>query len=154
MNTEQVLQALKDEEISFVNLWFVDIFGELHRLGMPSYAIDKSSFEHGLEKLDASSIVGFKTVNNSDMVLKPDPNSFRILPNDYDPGQRKNAIIFCDLYEGNTTKEIRYNRDSRGIAQKAATDRGCEEWDRYQYETATERLRKGWTISCLPMPYL
>ena len=120
MNADQVLQTLKDDEISFVNLWFVDIFGELHRLGMPSYAIDKHSFENGLEKLDASSIVGFKAVNQSDMVLKPDPKSFRILPNDYDPGPRKNAIIFCDLYEGNTTKEIRYNRDSRGIASKAA----------------------------------
>ncbi len=120
MNADQVLQALKDEDISFVNLWFVDMFGELHRLGMPSYAIDKQSFENGLEKLDASSIVGFKSVNNSDMILKPDPKSFRILPSDYDPGNRKNCILFCDLYEGNTVEETRYNRDSRGIAYKAS----------------------------------
>jgi glutamine synthetase len=120
MNADQVLQALQDEDISYVNLWFVDIFGELHRLGMPSYAIDKQSFENGLEKLDASSIVGFKSVNNSDMILKPDPKSFRILPNDYDPGNRKNCILFCDLYEGNTAEETRYNRDSRGIAFKAS----------------------------------
>jgi glutamine synthetase len=120
MNADQVLQALQDEDISYVNLWFVDIFGELHRLGMPSYAIDKQSFENGLEKLDASSIVGFKSVNNSDMILKPDPKSFRILPSDYDPGNRKNCILFCDLYEGNTAEETRYNRDSRGIAFKAS----------------------------------
>ena len=120
MNADQVLQTLQDEDISYVNLWFVDIFGELHRLGMPSYAIDKQSFDNGLEKLDASSIVGFKSVNNSDMILKPDPKSFRILPSDYDPGNRKNCILFCDLYEGNTTEETRYNRDSRGIAHKAA----------------------------------
>jgi len=120
LDADQVLQTLKDDDISFVNLWFVDMFGELHRLGMPSYAIDKQSFENGLEKLDASSIVGFKSVNKSDMILKPDPKSFRILPNDYDPGNRKNAILFCDLYEGNTVKETRYNRDSRGIAQKAS----------------------------------
>jgi len=119
LNADQVLQTLQDEDISYVNLWFVDIFGELHRLGMPSYAIDKQSFENGLEKLDASSIVGFKSVNNSDMILKPDPKSFRILPSDYDPGNRKNCILFCDLYEGNTTEETRYNRDSRGIAHKA-----------------------------------
>ena len=122
MNADQVLQALQDEDISYVNLWFVDIFGELHRLGMPSYAIDKQSFENGLEKLDASSIVGFKSVNNSDMILKPDPKSFRILPSDYDPGNRKNCILFCDLYEGNTTEETRYNRDSRGIAFKASQE--------------------------------
>jgi len=120
LNADQVLQAIKDEDISFLNFWFVDIFGELHRLGMPSYAIDKQSFEMGLEKLDASSIVGFKSVNNSDMILKPDPKSFRILPNDYDPGNRKNGVLFCDLYEGNTVKETRYNRDSRGIAHTAS----------------------------------
>ena len=120
MNVDQVLQTLQDEEITFVNFWFVDIFGELHRLGMPSYAIDKNSFENGLEKLDASSIVGFKSVNNSDMILKPDPKSFRILPSDYDQGNRKNCILFCDLYEGNTLEETRYNRDSRGIAFKAS----------------------------------
>ena len=119
MNTEQVFKTIQDENITFLNFWFVDIFGELHRLGMPSYAIDENSFKHGLEKLDASSIVGFKTVNNSDMILKPDPNSFRILPSDYDQGNRKNAILFCDLFEGNSTEEIRYNRDSRGIAHKA-----------------------------------
>ena len=120
MNVDQVLQTIKDENISFLNFWFVDIFGELHRLGMPSYAVDKQSFENGLEKLDASSIVGFKSVNNSDMILKPDPKSFRILPNDYDQGNRKNGVLFCDLYEGNTVKEVRYNRDSRGIAHKAS----------------------------------
>lgn len=120
MNVDQVLQKIKEEDVTFLNFWFVDIFGELHRLGMPSYAVDKQSFEHGLEKLDASSIVGFKSVNNSDMILKPDPKSFRILPSDYDQGNRKNAILFCDLYEGNTIEETRYNRDSRGIAFKAS----------------------------------
>ena len=120
MNGKEVLQIIQSENITYVNLWFVDIFGELHRLGMPSYAIDERSFEHGLEKLDASSIVGFKSVNNSDMILKPDPKSFRILPADYDQANRKNAILFCDLYEGNKTNEVRYNRDSRGIAQKAS----------------------------------
>lgn len=119
MNTEEVLKRIQAENITYLNLWFVDIFGELHRLGMPSYAIDKSSFENGVEKLDASSIVGFKSVNQSDMILKPDPKSFRILPPDYDQGNRKNAIMFCDLYEGNSAIEIRYNRDSRGIANKA-----------------------------------
>ena len=120
MSADEILQRIQAENVTFLNLWFVDIFGELRRLGMPSYAIDKSSFENGVEKLDASSIVGFKSVNNSDMILKPDPRSFRILPPDYDQSSRKNAILFCDLYEGNTANEVRYNRDSRGIAQKAS----------------------------------
>ena len=124
MNYKQVLQTIKDESISFTDFWFVDIFGELHNVGMPSYAIDENSFVNGLEKLDASSITGFKSVNNSDMILMPDPNSFKILPNDYDPGHRKNARIFCDLYDGSTRKESRYTRDSRGIAHKSAEKLG------------------------------
>ena len=124
MDSKQVLQTIQDENISFIDFWFVDIFGELHNVGMPSYAIDENSFVNGLEKLDASSIVGFKSVNNSDMILMPDPNSFKILPNDYDPGHRKNARIFCDLYDGSTKKASRYSRDSRGIAQKASEKLG------------------------------
>ena len=124
MDFKQVLQTIQDENISFIDFWFVDIFGELHNVGMPSYAIDENSFVNGLEKLDASSIVGFKSVNNSDMILMPDPNSFKILPNDYDPGHRKNARIFCDLYDGSTKKESRYSRDSRGIAHKASEKLG------------------------------
>lgn len=120
MDFKQVLQTIQEENISFIDFWFVDIFGELHNVGMPSYAINENSFINGLEKLDASSIVGFKSVNNSDMILMPDPNSFKILPNDYDPGHRKNARIFCDLYDGSAKKESRYSRDSRGIAHKAA----------------------------------
>ncbi len=120
MNAEQVLEAVQSEKISFIDFWFVDIFGELHNVGMPSYAISQNSFDSGLEKLDASSIVGFKSVNNSDMILKPDPDTFRILPPDYDPGPRKNARIFCDLYDGNAEEPSRYNRDSRGIAHKAS----------------------------------
>jgi len=120
LNADQVLHTLENENVSFIDFWFVDIFGELHSVGMPRYAIDKNSFVNGLEKLDASSIVGFKSVNHSDMILLPDPTSFKILPGDYDPGNRKNARIFCDLYDGNTNKESRYNRDSRGIARKAS----------------------------------
>jgi len=120
LNPAQILQIIKDGHISFIDFWFVDIFGELHNVGMPSYAIDENSFVNGLEKLDASSIVGFKSVNNSDMILMPDPGSFKILPPDYDPGPRKNARMFCDLYDGSTSKDSRYNRDSRGIAFKAS----------------------------------
>lgn len=103
MDVNSVLKRIQDENITFLDFWFVDIFGELHRMGMPSYAVSEDSFKHGLEKLDASSIVGFKSVNKSDMILKPDPSTFRIMPPDYDNGQRKNARLICDLYEINTT---------------------------------------------------
>ena len=120
MDSKGLMQKIKDEKITFLDFWFVDIFGELHRVGMPSYAVSENNFEDGLEKLDASSIRGFKAVNQSDMILKPDISTFRILPPDYDNGQRKNARIFCDLYEGNSEEGIQYNRDSRGITYRAS----------------------------------
>jgi len=120
MDPKGLMQKIKDEKITFLDFWFVDIFGELHRVGMPSYAVSENNFEDGLEKLDASSIRGFKAVNQSDMILKPDISTFRILPPDYDNGQRKNARIFCDLYEGNSEEGIQYNRDSRGITYRAS----------------------------------
>ena len=122
MDAKAVIQQIKNENISFIDFWFVDIFGELRSLGMPGYAISEDNFKNGLEKLDASSIRGFKSVNHSDMILKPDASTFRILPSDYDRVERKNARMFCDIYEGNTMEEKRYNRDSRGIAQKASKE--------------------------------
>lgn len=113
------MDKLASENVAFVDFWFVDVMGELHRMGMPSYILSEDDFENGLEKLDASSIVGFADVNKSDMLMKPDPDSFRILPPDYDNGKRRNARMFCDLYEGNASEESRFNRDSRGIAQRA-----------------------------------
>ena len=38
MNSKQVIEKIKEENISFIDFWFVDIFGELHCMGMPSYA--------------------------------------------------------------------------------------------------------------------
>lgn len=127
MNPDQVLQIMQDENISFIDFWFVDIFGELHNVGMPRYAIDKNSFVNGLEKLDASSIVGFKSVNNSDMILMPDPNLFKILPGDYDPGNRKKmqeSSVICmmvvqpknqDIIEILEELHIKHQRNSKNL---------------------------------------
>lgn len=122
MDAQTVIQKIQAEKVSFIDFWFVDILGELHRMGMPGYALAEIDFENGLEKLDASSILGFRSVDRSDMVMKPDPSTFRILPPDYDNGRRKNARMFCDLFEGNVSEELRFNRDSRGIVAKAKNE--------------------------------
>lgn len=121
MTSSQVLETVERESIAYYDFWFVDVLGELHRVGMPAYSIDEDSFVRGLEKLDGSSIVGFKTINKSDMVMLPDPSTFKVLPSDYDEGGRKNARIICDLYDGSTAPDARYSRDSRGIAEKASS---------------------------------
>jgi glutamine synthetase len=122
MTESNIIKKLQEQEIDFVDFWFVDIFGELHSVGIPSYSLTEDHFKNGLEKLDASSIRGFKSVNRSDMVLLPDVTTFKILPPDYDDNKRKNARIFVDLYEVSDSSHVRYNRDSRGIAVKAVEE--------------------------------
>lgn len=117
--SENIIKKIHDDKIDFIDFWFVDIFGGLHSVGIPAYALTEEHFKNGLEKLDASSIRGFKSVNKSDMVMVPDTSTFRILPPDYDEGNRKNARMFVDLYEKNVSSHLRYNRDSRGIVSGA-----------------------------------
>ena len=122
LSNENIIQKIKDEKVSFIDFWFVDIFGELHRMGMPAYSLQEEDFKNGLDKLDASSIRGFKAINQSDMLLFPDTSTFRILPPDYDQGRRKNARMFVDIYELSDSSPKRYNRDSRSITEKAAKE--------------------------------
>jgi len=119
---ENIIKKIHELRIDYVDFWFVDIFGELHSVSIPSYTLTEDNFKRGLEKLDASSIRGFKSVNKSDMTLVPDISTFNVLPPDYDEGSRKNARMFVDLYEEDSSIRRRYNRDSRGIVSRALED--------------------------------
>ena len=68
----------------------------------------------GLPKLDGSSIVGFTTIDDSDLILKPDPNTYAIIPW---LTELKTARLLCDVYWG--MGRGRLDRDPRGIAQNA-----------------------------------
>ncbi|MDE1829551.1 MAG: type I glutamate--ammonia ligase [Thaumarchaeota archaeon] len=121
-NYKTIIQKIKKEKIDYVELWFVDIFGELHSLGIPSYCVTEHNLQNGFDKLDSSSIRGFGSINESDISLVPDVSTFRILPPDYDVGNRKNARMFVDMYQRSTNSNgmnLRYDRDSRGVLLKA-----------------------------------
>ena len=68
----------------------------------------------GLPKLDGSSIVGFTSIDDSDLLLKPDPNTFAIIPW---MTENKTARLLCDVYWGENRGRL--SRDPRGISQKA-----------------------------------
>lgn len=105
----------------FIELWFVDIFGELHSLSVPSYALEENHLKNGLQKLDASSIRGFRSVDDSDLLLIPDLDTFRELPPYYDKG-RRTARVFVDIYDKKEEKICRFDKDSRGIVSKARSE--------------------------------
>ena len=107
-----VLQRIKDEKIQFLDLKFVDLFGTLQHLTMAANLIDESSFAKGFG-FDGSSVLGFQTISNSDLILRPDPSSVFTDPFFDEP----TLSCFCDIVSPQGNKP--YSRDPRGVARKA-----------------------------------
>ena len=71
MSSSKVLKLMKDKEIEFVDLRFTDPRGKLQHLTMDSTIVDDDMLNDGVF-FDGSSIAGWKAINESDMILKPD----------------------------------------------------------------------------------
>ena len=112
MSSKDVLKMMKDKDIEFVDLRFTDPRGKLQHLTMDSTVVDNDMLNDGVF-FDGSSIAGWKAINESDMILKPDL-SRRVI----DPYTSHNTLIlFCDILDA--VKKDPYERDPRGIAKKA-----------------------------------
>ena len=93
--TEDVFRIVKDKEISFIQIWFSDILGVLK-----SFSIRPSELEEAMTEgmgFDGSSIEGFARIEESDMIAKPDPITFQILP--WRPDEQPVARMFCDILQ-------------------------------------------------------
>ena len=93
MTREEILKICKDEDVRFLRLQFSDIFGVNKNVEIPS-----SQFEKALDgevMFDGSSIDGFSRIEESDQLLAPDYESFRVLP--WKNKQGKIARIICDI---------------------------------------------------------
>ena len=85
---------MKDKEIEFVDLRFTDPRGKLQHLTMDATIVDNEMLEKGVF-FDGSSIAGWKAINESDMILKPDLNRAII-----DPFNSHNTLnLFCDILD-------------------------------------------------------
>ena len=107
-----VLKTIKDNDIEWVDLRFTDTRGKLQHLSMCASAMGEDAFEEGI-MFDGSSIEGWKAINESDMILKPDPYRTIMDPFTAQP----TMIVFCDIVEPSTGEG--YSRDPRSIAKKA-----------------------------------
>jgi Fe-S-cluster-containing hydrogenase component 2 len=100
-----VLKAVKEYDISFIQFWFTDVLGRLK-----SFQITPSELDEGIDEgmgFDGSSIEGFARIHESDMIAKPDLTTFQMLP--WRPAEKPVARMFCDIlnpdgtpYEGDT----------------------------------------------------
>lgn len=111
MSVDTVLKRIQDENIEFVDLRFADMLGKQHHLTFPAHAIDEGTFEDG-KMFDGSSIPGWKGINESDMILMPDPDT--ALPDPF--SAHPQLMIQCDVLEPSTLQA--YGRDPRSIARR------------------------------------
>ena len=91
---EFVLRTLEEREIRFVRLWFTDVLGFLKSVAVAPAELE-GAFAEGIG-FDGSAIQGFARALESDMIARPDPGTFQILPG-RDGGPGDTARMFCDI---------------------------------------------------------
>ncbi len=112
MQAADVLKLISDGEIKFVDLRFTDTKGKEQHVTVPAHTIDDSAFEDG-KMFDGSSIAGWKGINESDMILLPDPSTAVV--DIFTDEETLN--LRCDVIEPATMQG--YERDPRSIARRA-----------------------------------
>ena len=119
---QDILRLVEEEDVGFIRLQFTDIFGT-----MKNVAVTASQLEKALDNqimFDGSSIEGFARIEDSDMYLYPDLDTFVIFP--WRPQQGKVARLICDVYKPDGTA---FESDPRYILKKVlseAKDMGYE----------------------------
>ena len=111
-SAKDIVKRIKDEEIEWVDVRFTDPRGKWQHLSMCAGVIDEDALEEGL-MFDGSSIEGWKVINESDMILKPDLDSVYVDPFSATPM----LIIVCDIVE--PSDGSLYSRDPRSCAKRA-----------------------------------
>tara|TARA_Y100001951_G_scaffold103372_1_gene112096 strand:+ start:179 stop:1639 length:1461 start_codon:yes stop_codon:yes gene_type:complete len=113
-SSEEVFARINNENIRFVDLQFTGLTGRFHHTTISANTFTQDQMEDGLPKLDGSSIVGFASIEDSDLILKPDPATFAIIPWS---SNRNTARLLCDVFWGGERGRLEF--DPRGISQNA-----------------------------------
>ncbi len=111
MAAADVLKMIQDNEVKFVDLRFTDTRGKEHHLTVPAHAFNVDKFEDGFA-FDGSSIAGWKSIQTSDMLLMPDPDTANM-----DPFMDEATLLLtCDVVEPLDGQG--YDRDPRSLARR------------------------------------
>ncbi|TMC67020.1 MAG: type I glutamate--ammonia ligase, partial [Chloroflexi bacterium] len=108
----EVIERAKAEGVEVVDVRFIDLPGTWQHFSLPLGELEEDSFSEGLG-FDGSSIRGFQAIDESDMLLIPDPDSATIDP----VLSHKTLFLICDVIDPITREP--YSRDGRFIAKKA-----------------------------------
>ena len=115
IDRESIMTAVETADVKYIRLQFTDIFGKIKSVFISAGQLDKALNNKCM--FDGSSIEGFVRIEESDMILKPDMNTFCLLPIDEEGG--KEARFICDIYtaDGNP-----FEGDPRYILRRAVED--------------------------------
>ncbi len=112
MSANDVLKMMEEKGVKFVDFRFADTKGKEQHVTVPAHTVDEDVFEEG-KMFDGSSIAGWKGINESDMILMPDPETAVI-----DPFSEEITLnLRCDVIEPATMQG--YERDPRSLAKRA-----------------------------------
>ena len=151
---DDVRKIVKEKDISFIQFWFTDVLGVLK-----SFAVTPSELEEGLTEgmgFDGSSIEGFARIEESDMIAKPDPTTFQMVP--WRSGERPVARMFCDIlnpdgtpYEGDP--RYAFKRLLKKVAEKGFSFYIGPELEYFYFkdDRATEILDTGGYFDSRPL---
>ncbi len=110
--SNKLLDLIKSSDAKWVDFRFTDTRGKEHHMSFPSHTVDEEVMEDG-KMFDGSSIAGWKGIEASDMILRPDPETAFIDPF-FDA---VTVVVTCDIIEPSTLQG--YDRDPRSIARRA-----------------------------------
>jgi glutamine synthetase len=112
MNPKNVLKFAADEKVEFFDFRFTDLIGAWHHLTFPIEELTEDVFENGLG-FDASSLRGWAAINESDMLMIPDPSRYWV-----DPFmERKTLVLITDIVDPISRQS--YAFDPRAVAKRA-----------------------------------
>src|SRR5215467_8227681 len=112
--SEDVLKAIQDKKVQMIDLRFADLPGMWQHFSVPPSAVEADVFDEGIG-FDGSSIRGFQEIQESDMLVVPDPTTAFLDPFT----QSTTLVLICNIRDPVSGQS--YSRDARYIAQKAET---------------------------------
>jgi glutamine synthetase len=129
MNAKDLLNRIKEDKVNFVSLQFTDVLGAVKSVDMPLHNIE-GALEDGVW-FDGSSVEGFARIQESDMRLILDPDTYAVLP--WSPVDRRRARVFCDIFMPDGEP---FEGDPRGTLKRALA----------------KLAERGWTFNIGPEP--
>jgi len=111
MDKKDVLERIKQDGVKFVSFQFTDVNGVVKSVDLPINQVP-SALDHGIF-FDGSSVEGFARIQESDMQLVIDPDTYAILP--WSPEEFKRARVLCDIYRPNGEP---FDGDPRGVLKR------------------------------------